>query len=109
MITEDSEEERDSGDENESDEKSMKYIKGIGLFAPEDFIHAFSHFTYRFSGRKKLVCELQGVYDGASMPPIFEHTDPAIHYASTSTGKSAVYGKSFVLVNDCTFPVQLST
>ena len=56
MITEDSEEERDSGDENESDEKSMKYISGIGLFAPEDFIHALVLTLYIPIYRKKETC-----------------------------------------------------
>ena len=46
---------------------------------------AFSHFTYRQTCRRMLVCDLQGVLTAArppASPPVFELTDPVIHYRS---------------------------
>ncbi|EJK66984.1 hypothetical protein THAOC_12038, partial [Thalassiosira oceanica] len=42
---------------------------------------AFSHFTFIDSDRKFLICDLQGVLNTDTTPPVFELTDPAIHYA----------------------------
>ncbi|KAL7525196.1 hypothetical protein ACHAWF_001247 [Thalassiosira exigua] len=54
---------------------------GDGLcFSIEDVPQAYSHFTYLASGRNFLVCDLQGVLNTKSSPPVFELTDPAIHY-----------------------------
>mmetsp|Transcript_29675 Transcript_29675/g.59657 ORF Transcript_29675/g.59657 Transcript_29675/m.59657 type:complete len:459 (-) Transcript_29675:52-1428(-) len=50
-------------------------------FLLEDIPQAFSHFTYNASGRRFLVCDLQGVLDVKKCPPVFELTDPAIHYS----------------------------
>lgn len=49
-------------------------------FSLEDIPQAYSHFTYNASGRRFLVCDLQGVLDTNRQPPVFELTDPAIHY-----------------------------
>ena len=61
--------------------------------AVADIPQAFSHFTYRCSRREMLVCDLQGVLDEAASPPLFELTDPVIHYASRS-GRQNVYGRT---------------
>ena len=50
----------------------------------DDVPQAFSHFTYEHSRGRKLVCDLQGVWnpdDG------FVLTDPVVHYVSTQAGK----------------------
>lgn len=39
---------------------------------------AFSHFSYHFSRKQALICDLQGVYDKSSNT--FKFTDPVIHY-----------------------------
>jgi hypothetical protein len=52
---------------------------------------AFSHFTYEFTCGRQLVCDLQGVLDSGRIPPLFELTDPAIHYASRR-GRKGVFG-----------------
>lgn len=44
----------------------------------EDVLLAFSHYTYVYSKRDFLVCDLQGILTQSS-PPFFELTDPAIH------------------------------
>ena len=62
--------------------------------SPLDVPQAFSHFSYIHSGRKALVCDLQGVYEEAARPgPRFDLTDPVIHYSS-SRGRSRVYGRT---------------
>eukprot|EP00899_Mesostigma_viride_P007668 jgi/Mesvir1/16902/Mv15772-RA.1 len=48
----------------------------------------FSHFTYVVTGHKKLVCDLQGVWNATDG---FMLTDPAIHYIS-STGRRGING-----------------
>ena len=62
-----------------------------------DVAQAFSHFTYWHSKRKLLVCDLQGVLDTTSVAeggrPVFEFTDPVIHYRST-TNRTNVYGRT---------------
>lgn len=86
----------DTDDENEEElkddaSKGAPDKHGIGHLAAEDFVHAFSHFTHMFTKKKKLVCDLQGVFNSSTNPPTFELTDPAIHYAS-SRNRRAVYG-----------------
>jgi hypothetical protein len=49
---------------------------------PEDVLLAFSHYTYVYSQRDILVCDLQGVLTHSS-PMCFELTDPAIHSKET--------------------------
>ncbi len=58
-----------------------------------DYIQAFTHFTYLFTNKEAMVCDLQGVYNADMVPPTFELTDPAIHYRSKS-GKSNVFGRT---------------
>ncbi len=53
----------------------------------------FSYFSYSQSGRKYLVCDLQGVLDESSETPCFELTDPVIHYRSIS-GRKNVFGRT---------------
>jgi len=61
-------------------------------FSIEDVPQAYSHFTYLASGRKFLVCDLQGVLDTSIWPPVFELTDPAIHYSEMTNRKD--YGRT---------------
>ncbi|CAN0552922.1 unnamed protein product, partial [Ectocarpus sp. 12 AP-2014] len=64
---------------------------------PESYVQAFSHFSYRKSRRKMLVCDLQGVQSTSTIHEdragVFELTDPVIHYRSTS-GRRQVYGRT---------------
>ena len=73
-------------------------------FTTADIPQAFSCFSYRFSERKFLVCDLQGVLDEKSSPPCFELTDPVIHYRS-STGRTKVFGRG---LDSCTSQLNLS-
>jgi len=45
------------------------------------------------SGHKLLVCDLQCVLNKNVTPPLFEFTDPVIHYKSTK-GRVNVYGRT---------------
>jgi hypothetical protein len=60
---------------------------------PSDYLQAFTHFTYRFTNKRVMVCDLQGVFNTDMVPPTIEMTDPAIHYAS-SQGRRMVYGRT---------------
>mmetsp|Transcript_2536 Transcript_2536/g.3867 ORF Transcript_2536/g.3867 Transcript_2536/m.3867 type:complete len:94 (-) Transcript_2536:4-285(-) len=40
-----------------------------------------------------MVCDLQGVYNTDMTPPMFELTDPSIHYSS-ARGRRMVYGRT---------------
>jgi hypothetical protein len=98
-ITEDDEEEDSDEDasvvEEEDDlcpkeEDNYDAVKEIN---PSDYLQAFTHFTYRYTNKKVLVCDLQGVFNTNTTPPTFELTDPAIHYTSTR-GRRMVYGRT---------------
>lgn len=50
-----------------------------GIFVKkEEVAQAFSHFSYILSGKRMLICDLQGVFDNHKN--IFNFTDPVIHY-----------------------------
>ena len=58
------EEEEDDEEDDEVRGDHMPYSRPPPiLFTPNDVAQAFSHYTYWASGRKRLVCDLQGVYD----------------------------------------------
>lgn len=61
-------------------------------FTIDDIPQAFSHFSYIFSKRKFLVCDLQGVLDTELDEPLFELTDPVIHYSEMTD--RADYGRT---------------
>jgi hypothetical protein len=63
------------------------------LFALFFSAEAFTHFTYRFTRGRVMVCDLQGVFNTDMIPPTFELTDPAIHYTSNK-GRRMVYGRT---------------
>jgi hypothetical protein len=72
-------------DENEYDDDDDDLAAAVPaaetiLFAAGDVPQAFSHFTYNWTKRKMLVCDLQGVLNTECTPPVFELTDPVIHY-----------------------------
>lgn len=113
------EEEEDSDDEesvsdvesdNERGEAAHDTSAKASVIKPADYLQAFTHFTYRHTNRKVMVCDLQGIFNTDMSPPTFELTDPAIHYSS-SKGRRMVYGrtdkgrsgtKSFFNTHQCT-------
>jgi Mg-chelatase subunit ChlD len=88
---EDYEEEEEEGD-TDSEEYSTS-SRSSNDTNPSDYLQAFTHFTYLFTNKKVMVCDLQGVYNCDMVPPTFELTDPAIHYRS-SVGRVMVFGRT---------------
>jgi hypothetical protein len=72
---------------------SVKHEDIQPAFSHEDVLQAFSHFTHRHTRRRMLVCDLQGVLNCHSSPPMFELTDPVIHHKS-HTGKKGTFGRT---------------
>ena len=89
-IVESDEEEADDSEEDEGEEGEGPADKKDEPICVADIPQAFSHFTYRFTKRKLLVCDLQGVLSSADG---FEFTDPVIHFYS-KRGRRNVFGRT---------------
>lgn len=64
---------------------------------PDEVAQAFSHFSFVHSGRKMLICDLQGVYDRRNN--IFRFTDPVIHYDDVrKIEQRGLYGRTDVSI-----------
>eukprot|EP00415_Alexandrium_ostenfeldii_P000914 UN0914 len=85
----------EEGLDSEDEESKLCASKGFYEISIQesDVPQAFSHFTYRKTQRRMLVCDLQRVLDENSTPPRFEFTDPVIHYRSR-TGRQQVFGRT---------------
>ncbi|KAL3942710.1 MAG: hypothetical protein SGBAC_003155 [Bacillariaceae sp.] len=95
---EESEEESEEEDEGEAQDDNVALADGREIekndaVEPTDYVQAFTHFTYLFTARQVMVCDLQGVYNHDLVPPTFELTDPAIHYRS-NRGRRHVFGRT---------------
>ena len=80
----DEEDEDDDGEEVEENyvvpmEKSKEELMFDRIMEESDIPQTFSHWTYFFSKRNQLVCDLQGVLDKRVTPNVFLFTDPCIH------------------------------
>ena len=85
-------EEGDEEEESDSDSDSESLCKPI-VFSPNDVAQAFSHFSYWATGRKRLICDIQGVYDEEKN--ILRLSDPVIHYQSYGREhKRMIHGKT---------------
>lgn len=67
-----------------------------GIFVKkEEVAQAFSHFSYIQSGKKMLICDLQGVYNAPKN--VLRFTDPVIHYHDArkeGARRRGAYGKT---------------
>lgn len=82
-------------DEDEDEDDDELEDEGEAEATPiciEDIPQAFSHFTHRYTKRKLLVCDLQGVLSSSPRPQ-FEFTDPVVHFSSR-TGRRNVFGRT---------------
>ncbi len=90
---EDDEEEEDDEHEHEHGHgqvfvKTPKDVELEGKILVKDIPQAFSHWTFLYSKRDWLVCDLQGELSMVACVPCFELTDPCIH----SKGRGRRYG-----------------
>jgi Mg-chelatase subunit ChlD len=89
------EEESEDEEDEEADDISNK-VRAKGKIEPKVFsasevAQAFSHFTYLATGRKRLVCDLQGVYNENAR--MLHLSDPVIHYYNGTYGhRTKVHG-----------------
>jgi hypothetical protein len=96
---EDSEEESEGPSEDDSSEEEpsnsgpdSEDSNADASITPSDYLQAFSHFSYVYTGKALLVCDLQGIFNTETVPPKFELTDPAIHSVSGSSGRRLYFG-----------------
>lgn len=97
ILEEGSEEEEESDDDDHD-----YYIRNAStsftrnkpeIFSPSTVAQSFSHFTYQASGKKRLVCDLQGVYNVKHN--ILMLSDPVKHYYNPNrTNKKRVHGNT---------------
>lgn len=96
IIEESEEEDDDSWDElkhEEGNKDAYNVNDSDASFTYSDIPQVFSCFTYRYTKRRMLVCDLQGILNKSKCPPVFEMTDPVIHYKS-SRQRRHVYGRT---------------
>uniref|UniRef100_A0A7S4VGU0 Alpha-type protein kinase domain-containing protein n=1 Tax=Ditylum brightwellii TaxID=49249 RepID=A0A7S4VGU0_9STRA len=86
------ESDEESEDDSSEDDCSGDKVEDDEVFTVADIPQAFSHFTYTYTKRKLLVCDLQGVLS-TTTPPLFELTDPVIHFMSRRKMKS-IFGRT---------------
>jgi hypothetical protein len=99
-ATEIIEEDEDAQDDRSSDEDETNNSQLIPMSdfvedtSPSEYLQAFSHFSYRFTNKRVMVCDLQGVYNTDLCPPTIEMTDPAIHCSSLKGRRSMFFGRT---------------
>ncbi len=74
-------------DEEEDDEFMIKNNAMRKKFTVlvEHYPQAFSHYSYRYTKRERIVLDLQGVLDSSTSPAIYCLTDPAIQSMAKGT------------------------
>lgn len=88
MIEEGSEDE----DSEEEKEDALPHVQPV-LFTASEVAQAFSHFTYVESRRRRLVCDLQGVFSDELN--LLQFSDPVIHYHHAGrTERRCVHGRT---------------
>jgi Mg-chelatase subunit ChlD len=80
-------EEFETGEEYESDDDNMPRC-----YSPSEVAQAFSHYSYWTSNRKRLVCDLQGVYNEETR--VLQLSDPVIHYHNAERTAVGVHGQT---------------
>jgi hypothetical protein len=76
---EEDESEEDSEGKDSDDLSPVARINCTPIkFTASEVAQAFSHFSYLATGKKRLICDLQGIFDEATNTLKF--TDPVIHY-----------------------------
>jgi hypothetical protein len=92
---EEEEEENEGEEETEVNDNVTKVATGFDpiVFTPFQVAQAFSCFSFWATGRKRLICDLQGVFD--EKENVLKLSDPVIHYCDRNkTGKRMVHGRT---------------
>ena len=87
-------EECDEGEEEDDDEVHPELRKIIPkVFSASEVAQAFSHFSYYATGKKRLICDLQGVFDANEN--LLRFSDPVIHYHNPNKlERRSVHGRT---------------
>ena len=105
------EDESDIGSTDQVDNQDDNHNNGKSHHPLEDSIldidipQAFSHWTFTYTKRESLVCDLQGELCLVNGSPVFEFTDPCIHcvknnkYGRTNHGHKGI--NSFFKTHHC--------
>ncbi|KAL7573926.1 hypothetical protein ACA910_001938 [Epithemia clementina (nom. ined.)] len=86
------EQEEDGDDEELGDHGCVHRTVPI-TFSASEVAQAFSHFSHQATGKKRLICDLQGVFD--EKENLLKFSDPVIHYYNPGkTDKRTVHGRT---------------
>ncbi|VEU44405.1 unnamed protein product [Pseudo-nitzschia multistriata] len=91
---EEGDEDEDSQESDVGDHNYGSPLKKLAIkFSVSEVAQAFSHFSYIASGKKRLICDLQGVFDERSNT--LKLTDPVVHYFNyRRQHKKRVHGRT---------------
>ena len=84
----------DEVSEEDEDDDGYEEDGGTKLFTPSQVAQAFSHYSYHQTDCKRLVCDLQGVYDSTKHELVL--SDPVIHYHNATQTRTTMYRKQCV-------------
>jgi hypothetical protein len=101
----------DMTNDDENDGNGVPLDQDEEIFVPQDEVaQAFSHFSYVASGRKLMLCDLQGATCGRNL---IQFTDPVIHsqegnkYGKTDRGAKGI--EDFLHSHQCSILCQFVT
>jgi hypothetical protein len=83
--------EEDEDDETQRTEGEPRIV--AKKFTASEVAQAFSHFSYYATGKKRLICDLQGVFD--EKESVLKFSDPVIHYHNPRKAhRRSVHGRT---------------
>ncbi|KAL7573925.1 hypothetical protein ACA910_001937 [Epithemia clementina (nom. ined.)] len=88
-------EEGEEDDEDHEEEGNHGFVRRIvpKTFSASEVAQAFSHYSYYATGKKRLICDLQGVFDVKEN--LLKFSDPVIHYYNPGKShKRSVHGRT---------------
>ncbi len=89
------EEESEDDDQDYAEENTKSAVEEVApvVYSPSEVAQAFSHFSYWATGRKRLICDIQGVF--CEEVNTLRLSDPVIHYYNhLKEDKRMVHGRT---------------